>query len=59
MSFLSIEFGLCFALFFLLYWSLCWSLRLQNALLLAASYGLVASFSLQSLYILLGYSVLV
>ena len=39
--------------------SLCWSIRLQNVLLLAASYGLVASFSLQSLYILLGYSVLV
>ncbi|WP_411383687.1 MBOAT family O-acyltransferase [Pseudomonas sp. L7] len=59
MSFLSIEFGLCFTLFFIVYWSLCWSLRLQNLLLLAASYGLVASFSLQSLYILLGYSVLV
>ncbi|MGG7599964.1 MBOAT family O-acyltransferase [Pseudomonas sp. WC1] len=58
-SFLSIEFGLCFTLFFLLYWSLCWSVRLQNLLLLTASYGLVASFSLQSLYILLGYSVLV
>lgn len=59
MSFLSIEFGLCFTLFFLLYWSLCWSVRLQNALLLIASYALVASFSLQSLYILLGYSALV
>ncbi|CAK13546.1 MBOAT family O-acyltransferase [Pseudomonas entomophila] len=59
MSFLSIEFGLCFTLFFLLYWCLCWSVRLQNLLLLAASYGLVASFSLQSLYILLGYSTLV
>jgi D-alanyl-lipoteichoic acid acyltransferase DltB (MBOAT superfamily) len=58
-SFLSIEFGLCFTLFFILYWSLCWSTRLQNVLLLAASYGLVASFSLQSLYILLGYSALV
>jgi alginate O-acetyltransferase complex protein AlgI len=58
-SFLSIEFGLCFTLFFLLYWSLCWSVRLQNALLLTASYALVASFSLQSLYILLGYSALV
>lgn len=59
MSFLSIEFGLCFTLFFMLYWCLCWSVRLQNLLLLAASYGLVASFSLQSLYILLGYSALV
>ncbi|MGC3894508.1 MBOAT family O-acyltransferase [Pseudomonas urmiensis] len=59
MSFLSIEFGLCFTLFFLLYWSLCWSVRLQNVLLLTASYALVASFSLHSLYILLGYSALV
>lgn len=59
MSFLSIEFGLCFTLFFIVYWSLCWSARLQNLLLLAASYGLVASFSLNSLYILLGYSALV
>jgi D-alanyl-lipoteichoic acid acyltransferase DltB (MBOAT superfamily) len=58
-SFLSIEFGLCFTLFFLLYWSLCWSVRLQNVLLLSASYALVASFSLHSLYILLGYSALV
>ncbi|MBJ9977438.1 MBOAT family protein [Pseudomonas sp. S75] len=56
MSFLSIEFGLCFTLFFILYWCLCWSLRLQNLLLLVASYALVASFSLQSLYVLLGYS---
>lgn len=58
-SFLSIEFGLCFTLFFLVYWSLCWSVRLQNALLLAGSYALVASFSFNSLYILLGYTVLV
>lgn len=55
-SFLSIEFGLCFILFFAIYWSLCWSVRLQNVMLLAASYGLVASFSLNSLYILLGYT---
>ncbi|TLP54893.1 MULTISPECIES: MBOAT family O-acyltransferase [Pseudomonas] len=59
MSFLSIEFGLCFTLFFIVYWSLCWSARLQNVLLLTASYALVASFSLHSLYILLGYSALV
>jgi D-alanyl-lipoteichoic acid acyltransferase DltB (MBOAT superfamily) len=58
-SFLSIEFGLCFILFFAIYWSLCWSVRLQNVTLLAASYGLVASFSLNSLYILLGYTALV
>jgi len=58
-SFLSIEFGLSFTLFFAIYWSLCWNVRLQNLLLLAASYGLVASFSLNSLYVLLGYSALV
>jgi alginate O-acetyltransferase complex protein AlgI len=58
-SFLSIEFGLSFILFFVIYWSLCWSVRLQNVLLLAASYALVASFSLNSLYVLLGYSALV
>ncbi|TDF85893.1 MBOAT family protein [Pseudomonas sp. H9] len=58
-SFLSIEFGLSFILFFVIYWSLCWSFRLQNVLLLAASYALVASFSLNSLYVLLGYTVLV
>ena len=45
MSFLSIEFGLCFTLFFIVYWSLCWSLRAQNDVLLAGSYGLLASFS--------------
>ncbi|MDD0975626.1 MBOAT family O-acyltransferase [Pseudomonas fontis] len=59
MSFLSIEFGLCFILFFAVYWSLCWSVRAQNLLLLAASYAIVASFSLESLYILLGYTVAV
>ncbi len=58
-SFLSIEFGLSFTLFFVIYWSLCWSVRLQNLLLLGASYALVASFSLNSLYVLLGYSALV
>lgn len=55
-SFLSIEFGLAFILFFALYWSLCWNLRLQNAVLLAASYGLVSSFSPWALYVLLGYT---
>ena len=58
-SYLSIEFGLCFILFFAFYWSLCWSPRLQNALLLAASYAILASFSLDFLYVLLGYTVLV
>ncbi|RBJ83610.1 MBOAT family protein [Pseudomonas sp. MWU12-2534b] len=58
-SYLSIEFGLCFILFFVLYWGLGFSLRLQNALLLAASYAILASFSLNFLYILLGYTALV
>ena len=59
MSFLSIESGLCFILFFVLYWSLCWSTRLQNTLLLAGSYALVASFSPFALYVLFGYTLLV
>ena len=58
-SLLSIESGLCFILFFVLYWSLCWSTRLQNTLLLAGSYGLVASFSPFALYVLFGYTLLV
>ena len=59
MSYFSIEFGLCFILFFLLYWLLSFSLRVQNALLLIASYAILASFNLSFLYILLGYSVAV
>lgn len=59
MSFLSIEFGLCFILFFILYWGLGAWPRVQNVLLLGASYGLVASFGMASLYTLLGYSALV
>lgn len=58
-SLLSIESGLCFILFFSVYWSLCWSPRLQNILLLAGSYGLVASFSPWALYVLFGYTLLV
>lgn len=45
MSYFSIEFGLCFLPFFILYWCLCTSPRVQNALLLAASYGILATFS--------------
>ncbi|QKZ03063.1 MBOAT family O-acyltransferase [Pseudomonas eucalypticola] len=56
MSYFSIEFGLCFILFFLLYWCLNFSLRVQNVLLLAASYAILASFNLTFLYVLLGYS---
>ncbi|WP_028695473.1 MBOAT family O-acyltransferase [Pseudomonas cremoricolorata] len=59
MSFLSIEFGLCFLLLFVAYWGLGAWPKWQNLLLLGASYGLVASFGLASLYTLLGYSALV
>lgn len=58
-SLLSIEAGLCFILFFALYWSLCWSTRLQNLLLLAGSYGLVASFSPYAWSVLFGYTLAV
>lgn len=45
MSYLSIEFALCFFVFFLLYWLVNASPRLQNGLLLLAGYGLLHSFS--------------
>ncbi|MHA6138660.1 MBOAT family O-acyltransferase [Pseudomonas mohnii] len=59
MNYFSIEFGLCFLLFFVLYWSVCWSTRLQNLLLLTASYGILATFSLDFLCVLLGYTAVV
>ena len=59
MSYFSIEFGLCFLPFFVLYWSVCASPCLQNLLLLAASYGILATFSVEFLYVLLGYTALV
>ena len=60
MNYFSIEFGLCFIAFFSLYWGLCgWSVRLQNMLLLAASYAILASLRLDFLYVLLGYTGLV
>lgn len=59
MSYFSIEFGLCFLPFFILYWCLCASPRVQNALLLAASYGILATFSMNFLYVLLGYTLVV
>lgn len=59
MSYFSIEFGLCFIVFFLLYWCLNFSLRVQNVLLLAASYAILASFNLTFLNILLCYTVAV
>lgn len=45
MSYLSIEFALCFLAFFLLYWLFAGFRRGQNTLLLLASYALLASFS--------------
>ncbi len=45
MSYISIEFALSFIAFFSLYWLLRFNPRLQNNVLLLASYGLLASFS--------------
>lgn len=56
MSYLSIEFGILFPLFFIVYWGLGNKPRYQNILLLIASYGVVASFNINFLAILMGYS---
>jgi len=59
-NYFSIDFGLCFIAFFSLYWGICWrSVRLQNAMLLLASYAILASLRLDFLYVLLGYTGLV
>lgn len=56
MSFLSVEFALCFVLFFALYWSVRPFPRLQNGLLLIASYGILASFSWYAAVAIAGYT---
>lgn len=56
MSYLSIEFGILFPLFFIIYWGLGNKPRYQNILLLITSYGVVASFDLNFLAILMSYS---
>ena len=56
MSYLSPEFIAAFLPFFALYWSLRRRLDLQNHLLLAASYALVATYSLLFALELLLYS---
>ncbi len=45
MSYLSIEFAVCFLAFFVLYWALSFSTRVQNVLLLIANYAIVFCFS--------------
>ncbi|WP_249677814.1 MBOAT family O-acyltransferase [Pseudomonas abieticivorans] len=59
MSFFSIEFALCFMVFFVLYWSFTWSTTAQNLLLLAASYGLLASIDPLFFQVLFGYTLAV
>ncbi len=59
MNYLSIEFGLLFILFLCLYWSLAFSYRIQNGLLIVASYALVCTFNIEFALILFGYTVAV
>ena len=62
MSYLSLEFFSAFVLFLGLYWLFAFSPRLQNLLLIAASYGIVASFNIDGThfeYILLAYTLAV
>lgn len=57
MSYLSIEFGLLYIVFFALYWACRLLPKLQNNLLLVASYLIVCSYSWQFALILFVYSV--
>ena len=62
MSYLSLEFFSVFVLFLGLYWLFAFSPRLQNFLLIAASYGIVASFNIDGThfeYVLLAYTLAV
>lgn len=56
MSYLSIEFGLLYIVFFALYWACRLLPKLQNNLLLVASYLIVCSYSWQFALILFVYS---
>lgn len=56
MSFISVEFALCFVLFFALYWSVRPFPKLQNWLLLLASYGILASFNWYAAAAIAGYT---
>jgi len=56
MNYLSIEFGLLFILFLCLYWSLAFSYRIQNGLLIVASYALICTFNVEFALILFGYT---
>lgn len=59
MNMLSLTFGYFFLLFFLLYWLLNPWVKVQNGLLLLASYAFIAGFSISSALILLTYSLLI
>ena len=59
MSFLSFEFVAVFTAFLCVYWLPFKSSALSNALLIAASYALIALFHLQFALLLLGYSLFI
>ncbi|KLN96356.1 MBOAT family O-acyltransferase [Moellerella wisconsensis] len=59
MNFFSFEFLGCFLIFFLLYWGCQPSAKLQNGLLITASYFFVYSFSPDYAYILFGYTLFI
>ncbi|OCG43494.1 hypothetical protein A9G35_10055 [Gilliamella sp. Choc5-1] len=59
MSYLSIEFGLLFIAFFALYWGCYRSPKIQNILLLVASYLVVGSYSWQFSLILFIYTCMI
>lgn len=59
MSFLSLEFIVCFSLFLFIYWMLSHKPAWQNWLLLLASYAFVASFSFYAVFVLFIFSTLI
>ncbi len=59
MSYISIEFAVSFLMFFILYWLARPLPRLQNILVLLASYGLLASFNYWFAIHLLAYTVVI
>lgn len=58
MSYLSIEFSVMFPGLFIIYWALRQTPKLQNCLLLAVSYAMVAAIDLNFLIILVCYTVI-
>ncbi|MCO6524546.1 MAG: MBOAT family protein [Candidatus Schmidhempelia sp.] len=59
MSYLSIEFTIIFMLFFALYWCFKQHIKIQNWLLLIASYSIVGFFQLSFALILAGYTIII